>query len=46
LHERGIRFVLATGLPHDEIPAPYDKSVIVSKPYDMRELERAITSAS
>lgn len=45
LHERGIRFVLATGLPHDEIPPPYDKSAIVSKPYDMRELERAITSA-
>ena len=42
---RNVAFVLATGLPHDEIPAPYNQSYIVSKPYDMRELKRALANA-
>jgi CheY-like chemotaxis protein len=45
LHERNIAYVLATGLPHDEIPAPYNQAYIVSKPYDMRELKRALAQA-
>lgn len=46
LVERGVAYVLATGLPHDEIPAPYNRSPIVSKPYDMRELKASIVGAS
>lgn len=45
LLERNVAYVLATGLPHDEIPSPYNQSYIVSKPYDMRELKRALANA-
>jgi CheY-like chemotaxis protein len=42
LRQRAIRYVLATGLPLSEIPEDYRRGVLVTKPYDVSELERAI----
>jgi CheY-like chemotaxis protein len=45
LRQRAIRYVLATGLPLSEIPEHYRRDVLVTKPYDVNELERAIAKA-
>ncbi|MET0330361.1 MAG: response regulator [Dyella sp.] len=45
LRQRAIRYVLATGLPLSEIPEHYRRGVLVTKPYDAGELDRAITQA-
>lgn len=45
LRQRAIRYVLATGLPLSEIPEHYRRDVLVTKPYDVNELERAIARA-
>lgn len=46
LRERGLPYLLATGLPLSEIPLHYRQGVLVTKPYDAGELDRAIAQVT
>jgi CheY-like chemotaxis protein len=45
LLERGIPFVFATGYGASAVPPPLQKVPILHKPFDQRDLERALRSA-
>ena len=42
LRDRGIPFLVATGVFAGDIPPPYADAARLSKPYDLRELRRAL----
>ncbi|HEV7121950.1 MAG TPA: response regulator [Rhodanobacter sp.] len=42
LHERGIPYLMATGAFAEDIPQRYLGAARLSKPYDVRELQRAL----
>lgn len=46
LHNRGIPFVMATGVLVEEIPAKYAGAARLSKPYNLRELQQVIEALS
>ncbi|MCC4586377.1 response regulator [Xanthomonas sp. NCPPB 1067] len=45
LAERGIPFVLATGVARDSIPSGFERGVILTKPYLSEELVGALSRA-
>jgi DNA-binding response OmpR family regulator len=45
LADRGVSFLFATGYGAGSLPATYDKAAILQKPFQLRELERAMRAA-
>ena len=44
LAERGVPFVFSTGSGAGGLPAPLQKTPILQKPFQMRDLERALSA--